>query len=293
MSFRLRYAGKTYELVSTLNSTVEELMAEIRDQTGVFPSRQHIQFSFPQKTLPTDAQSLDLPLEVLGIGKREMFTLTEKQPGKQPDAPVHAKSALSEAVQFKIPGDNSCLFNSVSYLCNGSANRGPELRRVVVEAIRAEPSVYTPGMLGCSPDEYCKWIMDPMHWGGYIELGILSKHFNVEICVLYIEQCKVVPVKSHVSSGNRIYILYDNIHYDAVYFKGFGVDEKRIVKADDGVAEQLALDLCRILQQAGAFSKPESCTMRCDACGKVCQGQAEAEKHMKATGHADFSEVKI
>ena len=66
-----------------------------------------------------------------------------------------------------------------------------------------------------------------------------------------------------------------------------------IVKADDGVAEQLALDLCRILQQAGAFSKPESCTMRCDACGKVCQGQAEAEKHMKATGHADFSEVKI
>ena len=289
MAFRLSYNGQGLPLASTPASTVEELMAEIRDITGVLPSRQDISFGFPRRQLPVDAKSLPLTLQEIGVGRREMFTLVEKAKGDRADAaPKHMASALTEAIQFNIPGDNSCLFNSISYLCTGSANRGPELRQVVVKAIRENPSLYTAATLGCSPDEYCKWIIDPMHWGGYIEIGILSRHFDVEIYVLHIEECKGMPVNTN-DSKRRIFILYDNIHYDAVFFRGFGVEERRIVDVKDEVAVALAMDLCRILNRAGSFTNPKTCMLKCDACGKVCQGQAEAERHGKQTGHAHFS----
>lgn len=298
--FKLKYENKTYNLVSTQQSTVEEFMAEIRDQTQVMPSRQKIMYGYPQKVIPTDAQSLSLPLSSLGVAKRELFTLFKQdhasnpsQGQEQPAGPRGRKSRLAEAIKVPIPSDNSCLFNSIAYLCTGSSNRGIELRNHCIQQIKQNPSVYTSAMLGCEPAEYCRWISQPDHWGGYIEMNILSKFYNVEICVIYIEECKIVPVNS-CNAKKRIYILYDNIHYDAVVFKGFGYqDDVKIVDSSDDYSEQLVLQMAQTIKAAGGYTNTKTAMLKCDTCGKIFKGQKEAESHGKATNHYSFSQVNI
>lgn len=294
-SFRVRYNNQTKPLATISECTVEDLMAEIRNVTGVFPSRQDITFGYPTRRLPTDAPSLSKSLIEVGVGKREMFTLVEREPGVASSplggAPVHAKMEPTEAVKIEIPADNSCLFNAISYLCTGSSNRGPELRQHVVKEVRANPATYTAVVLGCSQDEYCRFIMDPMHWGGYIEMGILSKLYDVEIAVLHIQECRIMPVSSGAPT-KRVFLLYDNTHYDAVVFRGYGIDELRRPNIDDSVSMQLAEDMMQKLKLTGCYTDTKNGMMKCDKCGKMCQGKGEAQQHTNKTGHNEFSMSK-
>jgi hypothetical protein len=58
----------------------------------------------------------------------------------------------------------------------------PELRSLVASAIQGDPETYTKVVLEQDPDDYCRWIQTTDAWGGAIEMGILSKHFDIEIC---------------------------------------------------------------------------------------------------------------
>lgn len=300
--FKIRFENKNYNLVSTQNSTVEELMAEIRDVIGVMPSRQQILFGYPPQPIPTDSSSLQLPLQSLGIQKRELFTLIKKDLSIQSNpqsnnqgigAPITRKSRLEEAIKVPIPSDNSCLFNSISYLCIGSSNRGIELRNLCIQEIKNHPTVYTEAMLGSDPKEYCRWISQPDHWGGYIEMNILSKHFQVEICVVYIEEVKIVPVNA-CNSNKKIYILYDGIHYDSIVFRAFGAQgELKIVDGNDSYADFLVLQMARTIEAAGGYTNTTKMSFQCDTCKKVFTGNAEAQQHSKATGHYRFTQSNI
>jgi ubiquitin thioesterase OTU1 len=221
-----------------------------------------------------------------------MFTLSKKPAGGEPGAPTQMKSLISEAIKYEIAADNSCLFNAVSYLCTGNPNREHELRQHVISEIRSKPDIYTELTLGCPPAEYCKWILDPAHWGGYIELEIFSRLYNVEICVLDIEKSSMVPVNA-CSATKRIFVLYDNTHYDAVVFRGFGVQEAKIVNCDDDMALKLGLELVEILHKAGAYMNENTGMLKCDRCGKLVRGKKEANDHANATGHVDFSQAPM
>jgi ubiquitin thioesterase OTU1 len=264
-------------------------MTEVRDLTGVLPSRQQINFGYPSHQLPTDAKSLHLTLLQAGVQRRDQLILTERSPNAPSAAPVHGGSRLEEAIEVQIPEDNSCLFNSIAYLCMGSSNQGPELRAHCIQEIRGNPGTYTSTTLGCSADDYCRWIADPMHWGGYIEMEILSRKFDVEVCVLYIEECKLVPVTAG-RQKQRIFLTYDNVHYNAVEFNGFGIKAMKRVPVDEMQAAALALEMVKLLNTAGKFVSIQKCHMRCDVCGTVMKGQKEAEDHGKRTGHASFSQ---
>ena len=284
--FRLKYDRQTYELSTVLETTVADLMNEIKLLTDVFPSRQVITYGFPSKTIPTDAKSLNLTMEQLGIKKREMFTLTLKQDAEQ--GFDHPTSTVLSCEKFPINADNSCLFASISYLCTGSVNQAYSLRQHCIKVIRENPQKYDEATLGTSNSDYCKWLSDMNHWGGYIEIGILAEYFNVEICVLHIEEGNVVPVNP-TNSDKRIFILYDNIHYDAVIFKVFGdPPEKKIVSCDDEKAMQLAKEMMGIIRTAGGFTNTKKDYYQCEKCGKICHGSAEADKHARATGHVNF-----
>ncbi|OHT14252.1 Ubiquitin thioesterase OTU1 [Tritrichomonas foetus] len=289
-TLKLRYENQTHDLFSTQQSTVEELMEEIRDRTGVMPSRQQIMYNFPSKPLPNDSSSLKMTLQQLGVSRRELFTLILREHAQMTQQ--QSTSRLSEAIKVPIPSDNSCLFNSIAYLCMGSSNRGPELRNICINEIKNNPSIYTQAMLGATPENYCSWISQPTHWGGYIEMNILSKYFQVEICVLYIEEEKIVPINS-CNATQRIFILYDNIHYDSVVFNGFGITEKKIVESSDVMAEQCALEMVKVLKAAGGYTNTKTATLKCDYCGKLFKGGKEAEAHGNATGHVSFSQVNI
>lgn len=46
---------------------------------------------------------------------------------------------------------------------------------------------YNEAILGTSPAEYCRSIMDSDRWGGGIELSILSAIFDLQICTYDIQ----------------------------------------------------------------------------------------------------------
>jgi len=89
-----------------------------------------------------------------------------------------------------MPDDNSCLFRAFgSAVLPGDDLTMTELRSLVASAIQSDPETYTQVVLEQKPDDYCRWIQTPDAWGGAIEMGILSKHFELEICSIDVQVC--------------------------------------------------------------------------------------------------------
>ena len=45
---------------------------------------------------------------------------------------------------------------------------------MIAGVVAGDPSTYTEAFLEKTNEEYCAWILDKQHWGGGIELSILS-----------------------------------------------------------------------------------------------------------------------
>jgi ubiquitin thioesterase OTU1 len=90
-----------------------------------------------------------------------------------------------------MPDDNSCLFRAfaTAFIRTGDDMSMPELRSIVAGAIQQDSEKYTTVVLEKKPDDYCRWIQTPDAWGGDIEMGILAKHFEVEICSIDVQVC--------------------------------------------------------------------------------------------------------
>jgi len=88
-----------------------------------------------------------------------------------------------------MPDDNSCLFRAFAQavLPTGDDKNMPELRQLITEHIHDEPDKYTKVVLEQEPSKYCEWIKTSDAWGGAIELGILSEHFEIEICSIDVQ----------------------------------------------------------------------------------------------------------
>jgi hypothetical protein len=79
----------------------------------------------------------------------------------------------------------------------------------------SNPTQWTAAILGQPPTAYSAWILDPKHWGGAIELAILSQYYAVEIAALQIETTKLY-VYSEGQYKQRVYLVYTGIHYDVL-----------------------------------------------------------------------------
>jgi hypothetical protein len=90
-----------------------------------------------------------------------------------------------------IAADNSCLFNAVAYLMEGSLTMSGDLRQLIASVVMSDPETYSEATLSKPCDEYCKWIMDPSSWGGAIEISILSAYYQTEIAAI---DCQTVCV---------------------------------------------------------------------------------------------------
>lgn len=84
----------------------------------------------------------------------------------------------------------------------------PELRSLVAGVIQSDPTTYSKVVLEQNPDDYCRWIQTSDAWGGFIEMSILSKHFEIEICSLDVQVrvlgAKIQRLTLPVSSGRQI-----------------------------------------------------------------------------------------
>ena len=90
-----------------------------------------------------------------------------------------------QLVRRVVPADNSCLFVAVALaLEGGDRSRAAALREVVASAVLADPERFYEAVLGRPPQEYVRWIRDPEHWGGGIELAVLAEHYGTELAAV-------------------------------------------------------------------------------------------------------------
>lgn len=80
----------------------------------------------------------------------------------------------------------------------------------------SDPINYSEAILGQSPAKYAQWIVHKDHWGGAIELAILSQYFRAEIVAF-----DVINVRSNCFGEGQHYtqracLVYDGIHYDSL-----------------------------------------------------------------------------
>jgi len=154
-----------------------------------------------------------------------------------------------------------------------------ELRSTVAQGIQADSERFNAVVLEKEPDDYCRWIQNPNSWGGATEIIIIAEAFGVEVCAVNLEDCSVQ--RFNEGKAMRVFLVYSGIHWDALAGNAvgkWGPPEIDITQFDAGDVEieQKAVEIGRLLQQAGYFTNTTSFSIKCNICGWVGKGEKGA-----------------
>jgi ubiquitin thioesterase OTU1 len=94
-----------------------------------------------------------------------------------------------------------------------------ELRKIVAREILDKPDEYCEIVLGKPPKEYVDWIRRDQSWGGAIELRILSEYYATEIVIVNAQTATLTRFGEDKNYEQRIFVYYDGIHYDGIYWE--------------------------------------------------------------------------
>lgn len=203
-------------------------------------------------------------------------------------------------VRRVIDADNSCLFNALGYLMvRDKKQMNTVYRQMVAAVIQEDPTKYTPEILdGKSTSEYVSWILDTEKWGGEIELSILSKALGVEIAAVDVQTGKVYTYGTECNYADRVYVLYDGVHYDAIVSALVDASSNSIEEDDETTfptTDETTLAACSILaadlRSKKQFVNLAGCDLKCLVCGTGLKGQQDARSHASLTGHQNFAAV--
>ncbi|XP_074706417.1 ubiquitin thioesterase OTU1 [Strix aluco] len=220
------------------------------------------------------------------------------------DSPVVAKRTMSNSVREAVPvlarrvvpADNSCLFTSVYYVVEGGVydpGCAPEMRSLIAQIVASDPESYCEAVLGKTNREYCDWIRREETWGGAIEVSILSKFYQCEICVVDTQTVRIDRFGEDAGYTKRVLLIYDGIHYDPLERKipDSDIPPQTIFSTTDDIVLAQALELADEARRKRQFTDVNRFTLRCMVCQKGLTGQVEAREHAKETGHTNFGEV--
>ncbi|KAJ3560741.1 hypothetical protein NP233_g10638 [Leucocoprinus birnbaumii] len=328
--------------------TVRDFQQQIYSTSDIPPSRQAVKTGYPPRSLTLIPE---LPFSSLGIVPGDQIIVSEipgsvsavsAPPPDSRQAPLptsnfadglqpttNASSPNSSSghdfvdtgdgsvlVHRVVPDDNSCLFSSTALIFEQNMANAQTMRKIVAEGIRADPETYNEAILGMPPAQYINAILKPTTWGGAIELGILAKHYNVEIASIDVETGRIdyfSPPES-ASTGMRCVLIYSGIHYDAASLAPiagapaewhqtlFHIVGARIQGSENACPKNfqgpdqdadstiVALKkLAGILRMKKAFTNTSTFDLRCEQCGKGLKGEREARAHAEETGHSAMS----
>ncbi|KAK2747303.1 ubiquitin-specific protease otu1 [Myotisia sp. PD_48] len=225
--------------------------------------------------------------------RQSPLSLTRKQTDVGNDPPEIPSPEHGGMVVLRImPDDNSCLFRAVGSAVLGAMDAMTELRSVVAQTIQEQPEIYNSAVLENRPDDYCRWIQTEEAWGGGIELGILSKHFEIEICSIDVQSLRVD--RFNEGQPTRCILVYSGIHYDTIALTPANAPpefDTKIFDSSDPIILERAVELCQILNQKHYFTDTAGFNVRCNVCGGVFVGEKGATLHASETGHHDFGEA--
>lgn len=130
-------------------------------------------------------------------------------------------------------------------------------------------------------------------WGGGIELAILSAHYGIEIVAVDVQNCRLNKFGEDKKFPTRILLVYDGIHYDALYFELLGNEDQPITvfTSENQDLLNMALELASEAKSKGQYTDVRNFSLKCLACNERFKGSQEADSHAKSSGHINFSEV--
>lgn len=325
---RIRVRGPSGQSTISLEdtATIHDLNDQIREQTEL--ASFDVKHGYPPTRLDLGQFEHSTTLADTGIkfnGEQLLITRREEAPsqpqpqqpsaaGEQPnllslnrkknadvenDPPEMASPDHSGTIVLRImPDDNSCLFRAVGSAVLGAIDAMTEMRSIVAQTIQEQKDVYSAAVLERQPDDYCRWIMTADAWGGGIELSILSKHFDIEICSIDVQTLRVD--RFNEGRPTRCIVVYSGIHYDTIalspsdppFDHAYAPPEfdTKIFDAADPLILDKALALCKKLQEKHYFTDTAGFQVKCNTCGGVFVGEKGATQHAAATGHYDFGE---
>lgn len=331
MKFRVRGPAGLSTVVLDDTATVDELRAQIVEKTGL--TSYYVKYGYPDLK-PLEIDSLEPGSKIVDAGinlNGGQLLITRKEaamdaPSSRNEVPGPALRTIPDGLSSSrkphetesddppeiaspehlgtfvlriMPDDNSCLFRALGTAIMGGMDAMTELRSVVAQAIQGNPNLYSEAVLERKPDDYCRWIQNEDSWGGGIELSILSKHFDIEICSIDVQTLRVD--RFNEGPPTRCVLVYSGIHYDTIalspsdppYTHAYAPPEfdTKVFDAIDPVVIEKSLELCKILQGKHYYTDTTKFSIRCNACGGTFVGEKGATQHAAETGHYDFGEA--
>lgn len=278
------------------SSTVADLLEKIWLMTEVPPHAQRILSGFPRKQLLW--KSKDDLLSSVDIRSGDTLIIEEDKCAPKVLMDSYKKTlcgaALGKITRKVVPADNSCLFSSVSYVMLGDTSYASELRNLIAQCVSGDPQTYNPVFLGGNNSDYCNWILDREHWGGAIELSILSKHYQAEIAVVDTESGRVDRFGEGSGYSNCVYLVYDGIHYDPLAVHSPSDPSKplqTVFPVGDDTRLTEALEIAAAAKKRRQFTNLSQFSVRCLVCNTLLSGQQATQAHAVSTGHTNFGEV--
>ncbi|XP_061689385.1 ubiquitin thioesterase OTU1 isoform X2 [Syngnathoides biaculeatus] len=286
----------------THQSCVKELKSKVEELTGIPCEVQKIMVGYPPSNLDLrngDAHLKDYPIksgDTLIVEEEKMKPKLGDHPGVTKTPRLSAPPALARRT---VPADNSCLFTSVNYVVEGGVYDpacAPELRGLIAQIVSSDPAAYSEAVLGKSNEDYCAWIRRDDTWGGAIEVSILSKFYQCEICVVDTQTVRVDRFGEDAGYRKRVLLIYDGIHYDPLQREAPGSGgapppPQTVFSTGDDVILAQALELADEARRKRQFTDVDRFALRCMVCQTGLVGQKEAREHARETGHANFGEV--
>jgi len=192
-----------------------------------------------------------------------------------------------------IPADNSCLFTAVNFCMSGEvvdSKHSYFMREVISSAVSNDKEKYSEAILGRENSNYCDWIKKTDTWGGAIEVQILSEYFQVEIVVADTKSGSLTRFGEGYNFDNRMSLIYDGIHYDALYQKfNSGRDRTIFPSSQSSLMEEIKI-FAEEAKSAHKFTDVAGFTLKCLVCQTRLKGATEAQAHAKETDHQNFAE---
>ncbi|XP_026880712.2 ubiquitin thioesterase OTU1 isoform X2 [Electrophorus electricus] len=273
----------------------EELKDKVEQLTGIPCDVQKIMVGYPPSSLDLrngDASLKDYPIQ---SGDTLIVEEEKNKPKSQSNAAV-LKGPAPRLERRVVPADNSCLFTSVNYVVEGGVYDpacAAEMRTLIAQIVASNPAAYSEAVLGKTNEEYCNWICRDDTWGGAIEVSILSKFYQCEICVVDTQTVRVDRFGEDAGYHKRVLLIYDGIHYDPLQRAAPGSDAppQTVFSTADDVILAEALELADEARRKRQYTDVNRFALRCMVCQTGLVGQKEAREHAKETGHTNFGEV--
>jgi len=204
---------------------------------------------------------------------------------------------LGIPIRRYVDADNSCLFSSIAYLINRqdfNETSSIAFRNMIVEYLCNNE--FEESLLDLPKNEYINSIANPTKWGGGIEIKIFTEILKVEIAIVDVQTNRIDLFGQDKNYENRIYILYNGIHYDPLVINfdenADSDSDLTIFKSKDNQYMEIFKNFVKKFTDENDYIDiGKMMSLECQDCKEKFLNEESATAHAKQTEHWNFNQI--